>query len=135
MARAVSLAAESLPQMNIDGLLGSFGLTISPAPTDENAFTNLTWGAFFCSRSRSDESSVVKNRSSPFSGGADSEIGFVVSSTTLPFSPSPQSDRASSAAAPLTASTSTSPNCAASANVPVDALAPAPFFQSASFAG
>ena len=50
-ARACSFAPLSLPQMNIDGFEGSFGLTIRPAPTLLNTFTNFADGAFFWRRS------------------------------------------------------------------------------------
>jgi hypothetical protein len=58
----------------------------------------------------------VKNWRMPSTGGA-SAMGFVASSTSLPFIPSPASFTASSATRPFTASTSTSPCDAVSANV------------------
>src|SRR5687768_13149704 len=83
----------------------------------------------------SDSSSEVKKRSTPFSGGA-SAIGLVVSITVLParFS-GPQRSTTASAARPLTASVTRSPNWAASANEPTAARSPAVWRQAASLAG
>ena len=105
------------------------------APTQEKAFTNRAPGACLSRRSRSDSSSVVKKRNTPFSGGA-AAIGLVVSMTVLPsrFS-APQSSSADSAPAPLTANTTRSPNFAASAIVPTRAPGPCRPSQPASLPG
>jgi len=43
------LAAASAPQMNIDGVVANFGLTITTLPTLFQALTNRAWGAWACS--------------------------------------------------------------------------------------
>ena len=110
------------------------GSTMNAWPTHENAFTNRASGEASWSRSMSDSFGPVNRRSTPFTGGA-SAIGFVVSITVFPASPAPEAFTAASAAVPFTASTTIPPNAAVSANVPIEALAPAFAFQSASFAG
>jgi hypothetical protein len=78
-----------------------------------------------CSRSISDSSRLVKNLITPLTGGA-SAIGLVVSMTTLPASVSgPASRTTFSAAVPFTASTTMSPNRAASWTAPTLAREPA----------
>ena len=90
------------------------------APTELNAFTKCASLNWRCSVSISDMLMSVKNRSTPFSGGASS-IGLQASITVFParfFAPASVS--ASAAALPFTASTISSPNAAASANVPTE---------------
>ena len=131
----VAFAPSSLPQMNIVGFCGNCGLTMNALPTQLNALTNFACGAFFCSCSISDSLKSVKYCSTPCTGGL-SAIGFVESITTLPARfATPHWSSASSAAPPLTESTTMSAHFAASANVPVDASPFAPVFHAASLPG
>lgn len=105
--------------MNIVGLPAEYcGFTIFGFPTELNAFTKFTFGCAAWRRSISDSSRLVKNFSTPFTGGA-AAMGLVGSITVLPASVSPPaSSSTSSAMVPFTASTTISPNLAASANEP-----------------
>ena len=119
----VFFAAASLPQINIVGLPpAKLGLTMRALPTELNAFTRRASGNSFCRRSIRESSSVVKNFSTPLVGGA-SPMGFVASMTVLPARLRAPADRSTSAAAdPLTASTASSPNFAASSKLPMPAF-------------
>ena len=98
------------------------GFTIAAAPTELKAFTSLAAGNSPCRRSISESSSVVKNFSTPFTGGA-SAIGFVTSMTVLPVTLfAPAARKASAATDPFTARTTTSPNFAVSAKLPMAAF-------------
>ena len=133
---ASDLAPASSPQMNmVGGPPGKLGLTMNGLPMQLNALTKWAWGAAACRRSIRLWPKSVKNDRTPFSAGA-SAMGLVASSTVFPVRLSrPASSRADSAPLPLTANTMRSAKDAASAKVPTEALAPAPFFHSASLAG
>ena len=122
--------------MNIvGGPPSSFGSTINALPTQEKAFTKRASGARSWSCSISDRSRVVKNRSTPFTGGA-SAIGFVTSITVFPARASaPARSMTDAAADPFTARTTNSPLLAASAKLPTEAFAPAFAIQASSFLG
>src|ERR1017187_6637850 len=128
-------APASLPQINIVGFPPSnFGFTISAAPTELKAFTKCAPENSCCNCSMCDSLMLLKNFSTPSSGGASS-IGLVASTTVLParlFAPAARS--AEDAALPFTARTTNSPNAAAAANVPVAPLGFA-VAHSASFSG
>ena len=130
------MATSSLPQMNIvGGPPGKTGFTMNALPTQENTFTKRASGACLCRRSMSDSSRSVKNRRTPFCGGA-SAMGFVASITVLPDRlAGPASAMTSSATAPLTASTTPSAQLAASAKVPTCAFGPAAVLQPWSLPG
>src|ERR1700691_971878 len=118
MPRTVALALSSLPQMNMVGLPpGNCGSTIAAVPTELKALTRCAPGNALCNCSSSDWSRLVKNFNTPFCGGA-SAIGLVASMTGLPARLIASADFSALAAAlPLTASTTTSPNFAASAKL------------------
>src|ERR1700677_2211088 len=105
--------------MNIVGMPpANCGLIICAEPTLLNALTKCAAGNAFCSCSISESLTLVKNDSTPLTGGPP-PIGLQASITILPakFS-APESCAASIAADPATASTTTSANFAASAFEP-----------------
>jgi hypothetical protein len=111
-------ATASLPQMTIVGFPpANCGLTMQALPTELNAFTKRTPTNSRCNRSNSESSCVVKNFNTPWSGGA-SAMGLVASITILPVgAATPAAFTASTAPVPLTASTASSANFAASAKL------------------
>src|SRR5579863_4709432 len=113
-----ALALSLLPQMNIVGLpLLYSGLIIRALPTELYALTKCASGTAACNCSISDRSRLVKNLSTPLTGGA-SAIGLVASMTGLPARfAAPAILSTSAATVPLTASTTISPNFAASAKL------------------
>ena len=116
-----SFAPASLPQMNIVGVAGSFGLTMSALPTLEKAFTNCAAGAFFCSRSMQRlvrprevrENAVVGRRLGDRVGRVEHDLAVKAVAA--------QADRLLRPR-PLDGEDDDLPEGAASANVPVDAF-------------
>ena len=113
--QTICFAASSLPQMNIVGFPPlNCGLTIKALPTELKALMKRASANSRCERSMRDSSKLVKYFTTPFTGGA-SAIGFVASMMGLPARfTAPAARSASRATLPLTAKTTTSPNCAAS---------------------
>src|SRR5262249_33715186 len=94
----------------------------APVTTELKALTNCALVAARWSRSIRDSSCVVKNRSTPLTGGA-AAMGFVASMTGL-FArfAAPAARTASTAAVPFTASATSFANLAASSKLPTRAL-------------